>query len=318
VLCDIAMPGLDGYATLEALRQHSVTASLPFIFMTGKPDQEGMRHGMELGADDYLPKPFRVAQLLAAVRARLKKEQNVRERAESKLEELRSNISLSLPHELLTPLNGILGFAELLAADARDMQPDQVVAMAQMIRESGKRLHRMIKNFLLLAQLCAQDASRPAPLRDAQAFDPAPWVREVAQEKARAAKREADLVLDLQPAPAYIKEEYFSKIAEELLDNAFKFSTAGSPVRAQLELQGDHAILRVSDRGRGIKPEHIAEIGAYMQFERKLHEQQGSGLGLAVARRFAELHGGALNVSSEVGVGTAVEVRLPAAAVPPR
>jgi signal transduction histidine kinase len=60
-----------------------------------------------------------------------------------------------------------------------------------------------------------------------------------------------------------------------------------------------------------MKSEHIAEIGAYMQFERRFYEQQGSGLGLTIAKGLVELHQGALNIASEVGVGTTVEVRLP-------
>jgi signal transduction histidine kinase len=60
-----------------------------------------------------------------------------------------------------------------------------------------------------------------------------------------------------------------------------------------------------------MKVEHISEVGAYMQFERKIYEQQGSGLGLTVAKRLTELHNGELNIESQIGVGTTVEVRLP-------
>jgi signal transduction histidine kinase len=61
-----------------------------------------------------------------------------------------------------------------------------------------------------------------------------------------------------------------------------------------------------------MRAEHLAEVGAYMQFERRFYEQQGSGLGLAISKRLAELHHGSLNISSEAGVGTTVEVRFPA------
>ena len=86
--------------------------------MTGLADNAGMRHGMELGADDYLPKPFTIDALYAAVDARLKKAQALRQEAEKKLADLRDNISMMLPHELRTPLNGILAYGEILAADA--------------------------------------------------------------------------------------------------------------------------------------------------------------------------------------------------------
>src|SRR5207248_3340343 len=85
ILCDVNMDQMDGYGTLSALRNQPSTASIPFILMTGLADNAGMRHGMELGADDYLPKPFTLDALYAAVEARLKKVQAVRQEAEKKL-----------------------------------------------------------------------------------------------------------------------------------------------------------------------------------------------------------------------------------------
>ena len=118
ILCDVNMEKVDGYLTLSSLRNEPTTAAIPFILMTGLADNAGMRHGMELGADDYLPKPFSIEGLYAAVEARLKKAQALRQEAEKKLADLRDNISLMLPHELRTPLNGILAYGEILAAEA--------------------------------------------------------------------------------------------------------------------------------------------------------------------------------------------------------
>src|SRR5439155_5821050 len=122
---------------------------------------------------------------------------------------------------------------------------------------------------------------------------------------------EEDLVLKLCDAAAAISEDYFSKIVDELLENAFKFSTPGSPVQVQSATGNGSFVLHISDHGRGMKVEHLAKIGAYMQFERRIYEQQGSGLGLTIAKRLTELHQGELSIQSELGVGTTVEVRLP-------
>ena len=73
----------------------------------------------------------------------------------------------------------------------------------------------------------------------------------------------------------------------------------------------EDVILTVADRGRGLSAEHIARIGAYMQFDRKMHEQQGLGLGLTICKRLTELHGGTLTIESEQGAGTVVTVKLP-------
>jgi two-component system copper resistance phosphate regulon response regulator CusR len=73
ILCDVNMEKVDGYLTLSSLRGEPSTASIPFILMTGLADHAGMRHGMELGADDYLPKPFAIAELRARVGALMRR-----------------------------------------------------------------------------------------------------------------------------------------------------------------------------------------------------------------------------------------------------
>src|SRR6266705_1859205 len=153
VLCDVNMEKVDGYMTLSALRNEATTATIPFILMTGLADNAGMRHGMELGADDYLPKPFTIEGLYAAVDARLRKVATVRAEAERKLADLRDNISMMLPHELRTPLNGILAYGEILTADAATLQPAEIADMRQMIYQNGRRLERLIENFLIFAQI---------------------------------------------------------------------------------------------------------------------------------------------------------------------
>ena len=311
ILCDVRMEKMDGYRTLAALRQDAVTAPIPVILMTGQADTAGMRQGMELGADDYLSKPFTVPQLLAAVNARLKKHQTVRELAERKLADLRANISLALPHELLTPLNGILGFTDILITDHSQLQPDEIVSMSEAIRDSAKRLHRLIENFLIFAQIELLQADQLQALREGQTLDLRKPIERVAQVRAGRAGRAEDLVLELCEASAAITEDYFTKIVDELLENAFKFSTLGSPVQVQSVTGNGNFVLRIADQGRGMKSEHIAEVGAYMQFERKIYEQQGSGLGLTIAKRLTELHGGELSIQSELGIGTTVEVTLP-------
>src|SRR5262249_51784780 len=147
ILCDVNMPKLDGYATLTALRQHSGTAIIPFIFLTGISDKVNIRQGMELGADDYLTKPFSIPELLAAVKARLEKQSAIVRQAEKKLEELRGNISLALPHELLTPLTGILGFSSLLAENYDRLRPTELFELANNLQQSALRLQRTVENF---------------------------------------------------------------------------------------------------------------------------------------------------------------------------
>ena len=313
ILCDVNMEKMDGYLALSSLRNEPATAAIPFILMTGLADNAGMRHGMELGADDYLPKPFTIDALYAAVDARLKKAQLVRQEAEKKLSDLRDNISLMLPHELRTPLNGILAYGEILRTDATSLPPAEIAEMGQVIFESGRRLERLIENFLIYAQieLLGNDVEKVATLRAKETSSPVRLIEIHASNQALANNRSADLVLELNEVPIPISEDYLGRIVDELTQNAFKFSKPGTPVTVSLVDTPSGITLSVSDRGRGFSTEHITRVGAYMQFERKLHEQQGLGLGLTIAKRLTELHGGTLAIESERGNYTTVSVKLP-------
>lgn len=313
VLCDVNMEKVDGYLTLSSLRSEPSTAAIPFILMTGLADNAGMRHGMELGADDYLPKPFTIEALYAAVDTRLKKAQALREDAEKKLSDLRDNISMMLPHELRTPLNGILAYGEILATDAATLKPEEIAEMGSTIRESGKRLERLVENFLIYSQiqLMETDPQRTSALRKKQTASPANLVETRATQQAESAGRSGDLSVELADRPVAISEEYLAKIVDELTHNAFKFSDAGTPIKVSLQPADKMLALSISDRGRGLETEHLQQVGAYMQFDRKSKEQQGLGLGLVIAKRLTELHGGNLTIQSDPATGTTVTVKLP-------
>jgi signal transduction histidine kinase len=315
ILCDVNMEKVDGYLTLSSLRTEAPTASIPFILMTGLADNAGMRHGMELGADDYLPKPFTTDALYAAVDARLKKAQTVRDEAERKLAHLRDNISLMLPHELRTPLNGILAYGEILAADASRLKPAEIAEMGHVVHQSGKRLERLIENFLIYAQLelVAADPKNINALRIGRTEHPAELIEKHARAQAAFMDRSGDLLFELADIPMPMSEEYLSKVVDELSQNAFKFSDPGTLVRMTLSEAFNGITLSISDNGRGFSTEQITRVGAYMQFDRKLQEQQGLGLGLAITKRLVALHGGTLSIVSEPNAGAVIAAKFPKA-----
>ncbi|MGE0456472.1 MAG: response regulator [Vicinamibacteria bacterium] len=125
VLCDVTLPGLDGYGVLDAIRRQPEGALLPFVFMTGRGGEENLRRGMSSGADDYVTKPFTSQTLLAAVSARLARASAAQGAAEARLDEMRRALSVLLPHELRTPLTTLLGGASFLRSTrgAQDARP---------------------------------------------------------------------------------------------------------------------------------------------------------------------------------------------------
>jgi len=318
IVSDILMPRLDGYGVLLQLRHDSATSSIPFIFLTAKASREDWRFGMEQGADDYLTKPFTSDELLKAITTRLQKVAETRQKHNTELDELRSYMITTLPHELRTPLVGILGFGEYLSYNSEILPPSEVAKIADMIVTSGQRLNRLVENYLLYAQLevLRTDAARTAELRSLVQADPGAIIAATAHLKARHWSRETDLALETHNEPVLVSYDGLRKIAEELIDNAFKFSDAGEPVKVTTSSGTERYCLQVLNRGRGMTPQQVQQVGACAQFDRKLHEQQGSGLGLALAMRITELHNGQLTIDSEPNGETCVSVELPLAVSP--
>jgi signal transduction histidine kinase len=306
---------MDGYQTLNALQHDPVTCTIPFIFLTALRDQQHIRYGLGLGADDYLTKPFTVNELINVVNIRLAKKEAIQRASDRKLTELRDSIGMALPHELLTPLNGILGLATVLLDEHAPPGPMEAREFARSIQLSALRLHRLIFNFIIYSELelIVSDPKRIAELRKGPTTPVREIVEQAARERAEASARADDLILDLEEGTAVIAADRFRKAIEEVVDNAFKFSRLGTPVWIQSRTTERHCLIQVSDRGRGMTAEQIASIGAHMQFERRFYEQQGAGLGLIIARRLAELHGGDLTIDSVPGEQTMVQLALPKA-----
>ena len=314
ILCDVMMPELDGYYVLSEVRSFPATQTVPFVFLTAKTTKEDMRLGMDLGADDYLTKPFTRDQLLGAITTRIIKQVAVERKSQEKLDKLRNSISQSLPHEFRTPLNGIIGLSRLLIEDFDTIEKEEALELLEEIYFSGQRLHRLTQNFLLYAKL-VQIESNPKRFRMLKELKERAQTEEiitaVALQKAKELSRETDLRLNLCSASAPISLTKIKKIVEEIIDNAFKFSQPGTSVQVKSSHYDNAFHLFVIDRGRGMTIAQINQLGAYMQFERHMYEQQGSGLGLTIAKLMVELHGGNLSIESTPGKYTSLHVTFP-------
>ncbi len=313
IICDVMMPELDGYGVLKALREDNVTATIPFIFLTAKAAKEDLRQGMELGASDYLNKPFTRAEILKVINTQLQKQQKLKQQSENNLTQLRNSITLSLPHELKTPLNGILGLSEMMMLSSESMDASEINEIATDIYNSAKRLDYLIQNFLLYAELemIASDAQKLASLAMNCTEFSAAIIINIANNKAAQAGRESDLKLEVIESKLQISEADLNKIVEETTDNAFKYSPKGTPVYIKSQIYHNKLIIEITNLGRGLTVDQINQLGAYMQFDRKIYAQEGSGLGLIISKRLAELYGGELIIDSIPDKETRVTITLP-------
>lgn len=314
ILCDIEMPRKNGFEVLEMFRARPSTSSIPFIFLTGRSEKSVLRKGMDLGADDFLTKPFTGDQLIATVKTRLLKAETQHQESGQRLEELRQNITTAVPHELRTPLAGILGFGAILQEQAGSLGPEEISELAEHIIGSGKRLQQTLEKFWQYSEISmmARDGkARDGLLMKAGVTEAQELIGLLAKQKAGTYNRSGDLKLSIGAGVCLrIGEKHLPVLLGEILDNAFKFSKAGTNVEVSVVVNQSGAEIRIKDAGSGMRADEIGRMGGFMQFGRQKQEQQGLGLGLAIAYELVALYGGELQIESKVGQGTSVSVRL--------
>ena len=313
IVCDVMMPEMDGYQVLAHIRSRQATATIPFVFLTSKSEHENVRQGMNLGADDYLTKPFIVMELLGAIKTQLKKRSDISDDTNKQLDDLRMNIITALPHELRTPLNTVLGFSEMLVAEADHIDSSQVKEWSQHIHSAGQRLLRMAENYLLYARVSiALDSEIGlAKYRSEVLLGISSTIIVQTERVLEKHDRLANVVFDLEEADALaISQGDMLKIIEELVDNACKFSPPNTTITIEGRVRDLHYDLTVSDKGRGFSNEQRTRVGAYMQFDRWFYEQQGMGLGLAIVVQLIKLYDGLLNLKDAPNGGASVTVSI--------
>lgn len=307
ILCDVMMPVMDGNEVLQYIRTHDLLKLTPFIFITALAERENVRTGMEMGADDYLIKPFTRIELLKAINSRLIKANEVRMNAEIEMDLLREKIMNYVPHEMRTPLHAIIGFSEIIIDEANNLDLPKLADLAKYINEAGHKLLGVTNRYTRFVEAQVSKSTLPS---GEVVEHPAEIVKKVVLLISEKYSRSRDVRADGIDEPILISEEKFTTILNEIIDNAFKFSFPGTDIILNSWSDGTNYWLMLQDFGRGIRNDEIKRIGAFQQFERKQFEQQGLGLGLVTAKLLTELYEGGFIVSSDIGLGTRVVIRL--------
>ena len=296
IICDIMMPLLNGYEVMSIMHESTRTNTIPFIFLTAKADPKDFREGMQLGADDYITKPFDSKQLIKAVETRLAR----KEIFEARTEELKQSISYALPHELQTPLAAIMGFTRLLIEDYNQIERRKILEIAEDIQISAKRLNKLIQKVLFSSKLdfLFNDPERLREVTNHRIVNPAKIITETAIKTSQDYGREGDLEFEVDNAKLQFSEPYLKSVISELIDNAMKYSTKGTKVKVTGVQNETEYSLYIIDNGRGMTDKQIDMLGEFIQFDRKNYEQSGAGLGLSIVKKLTKLYGGEVHIES--------------------
>ncbi len=304
VLCDVELPGTDGRNLLQDLRADPDLADRQFILMTGKTTFANARAAMDLGADDFLIKPFGLADMLRCVAARLTRAELARRLDDDTLERAARNLRFVLPQELFASLATILGLSEHLQSEPGRRDPAELNRGLGEINAAGHRLFRSLRNYVLLVDLETGPAAPPAPILGATAVADA--LTAGAFAAAERYRRQSDLVFDLETDRLRARPSHLTAIVEELVDNALQHSHSNTTVQVRCWRDGFVLQLTVVDAGRGLTAAQMQRIQ-----ESWAIAGPSPGLGLALVHQLVRALQGAVRLESQEGKGTTAYVTLP-------
>jgi two-component system sensor histidine kinase/response regulator len=336
ILLDIQMPEMNGFSVCQILKADPQTCQVPIIFMTALTDLDSKMKGFDLGALDYITKPFQDREVLARIRTHLqlsKLTQHLeREVAtqivslkEAKEEAERANIAKSyflanISHELRTPLNAILGITEGLQDEVFGAINEQQIKALQIVENSASHLLSLIIDILDVSKIESGQINLDYSTVSVDQLCQASLtlIKQQAQKKGIQLLNE----LPIHLPEIRVDERRICQALVNLLNNAVKFTPQGGSITLAVKFpivkqewkdQKTYLRFEITDTGIGISVEDIDKLfQAFMQVDSDLNRQyEGMGLGLTLVKRIVELHGGDVGVTSQIGVGSCFMIDLP-------
>ena len=291
---------------------------IPMVYIASSSTEIEYIYHSNINIEGFLFRPVKQKAQLSTIKTTINKICQFENKIDEKIDSLRGNISLAIPHEFNTSINTIVGCCniinKLVEHEKKELNfPGEYTELTNTILDSCRYISRLTENFILYSQLqlIQEQPEKILSLKTTSCNSPKENFIEVIDILSRENSRKDDLIIDIIDAHIQISPHFFHKIIYELLDNALKFSNLGCKIIINTYIHENQYIIRIKDYGRGMTPEQIKSIGAYQQFDRITHEQQGAGLGLIVTKLLVLLHGGTFNLSSFNSLGTTILISLP-------
>jgi len=330
ILLDIVMPVMDGFEVCIRLKKNERTRDIPVIFLTAKTEIDDIIKGFDLGAVDYITKPFNRTELLARVKthielkkyrehleklvqdrtSELKKAKDVAEAANKAKSEFLANMS----HEIRTPINAVLGFTELLESSITDPKQKNYL---NSIKDGSRGLLTLINDILDLSRIDAGKMELQYTVTN-----PYTLFKEIERIfSLNAQQKGLDFIIEIAediPESLSLDQVRLRQILFNIIGNAVKFTEKGyikifaNVIYSKEDKSAVDLIISIKDTGIGMSTEFQKKVfDIFSQQEgQSSRKYGGTGLGLGIAKRLAEMMGGKINLISEVNKGSTFEIKL--------
>lgn len=299
ILLDIMMPGIDGYEVCKRIREDTTHAMTKIILVSGKSMVEERLQGYDVGADDYIVKPFVDEELVAKVKVflRLKRAEEV--------DSIKNDLLKLFSHETRTPLNGIIGIGNMLVDDLAI--PEEQRGNIGLMVQCGYQLLDFVEKTKMICTLKTDTGI------DKGQIDLAKIMSEVLSglEEYRI-KNESKISVSIpEDISLYGDWEYVPKVFSFLLHNAIKFSEKGSEIGIIVNDLPEETVVSVKDSGCGVLDKNKQKVFDEFSISDIMHHNKGQGLSLAISKYVMHAHGGTIEVTDNCGSGSVFTLRFP-------
>ncbi len=315
ILLDVMMPDMNGFDTATVLKRDEETKDIPIIFLTALNTPQDLVHGFQVGASDFLTKPFnkeelvmRVTQQISLVAAkRIIEKQNAELKATlSNRDKMYSVIA----HDLRSPMASIRMVLNLVvqSASVETVGPELYMLLDQANRES-EEVHDLLDNLLKWTK--SQTGRLSVVLQELDLNDIVPGVVEIFDVIAQTKHITLELKKTDAPLKVTADNDMLKTVLRNFMSNAVKFSPENSTIQIIMTNEGDFARVSVKDQGVGIAADRLGSIFHKGETTYGTGGEEGSGLGLQLCQDFARKNGGDCYVESVEGEGSTFSFTVP-------
>ncbi len=328
ILLDVMMPGIDGFETASILKKDPEMSKIPIIFLTALNNPNDLVHGFQVGASDFLTKPFNKDELLVRVMhqielvasKRLIEKQNAelianKQVIEKQNDELKATIGNRdkmysvIAHDLRSPMASIRMVLNLVvSAVSRETVGPELFELLDKANKESEDVHDLLDNLLKWTK--SQTGRLTVVTQDLDLDDIIPGVVDIFEMIAMT----KNIMLKYIGVGSIIvraDNDMLKTVVRNFMSNAVKFSPEGSSVEISVKRDGDFAKVSVRDHGVGIAPERLNSIFHKGETTYGTGGEEGSGLGLQLCADFARKNGGDVMVESTLGEGSTFSVLIP-------
>ncbi len=298
MVCDINLPDILGTEILQHVRNHSTLYRIPFIFLSAFADKKDVSLGMNLGADDYITKPFAQKTLIETINARLKKARldnlHINKEVSSKV---LSTISENLSHEIITPLNGIINGAYFINSVPETTKVSDMKDAFLSMYSASLRMKRDIQNMILASAIETQKdviVESDDLLGKIQVDDEINTIL----EQYRSINPQLEMERDIEATTMNGSLKYMRIIFTELIDNAVKFHSGKQPITIRLATTNEGFEFTIINTITTGLPFTSEELGLFKKFHTD-ETRNGLGLGLYISKMLCHLFSISFNLEKK-------------------